>query len=209
MKKVFLILFGIIIILSSVIFVIYKNNYEEKEEVVDIFKEEDKEETKEEEKEEEVSKVTVDIKGMINTPGVYEVDSTYRVNDVIELAGGLKEGADTSKINLAKLVKDEMTIIIYSTEEVEEEYKNRVCICNCPEVTNDACIEEEESNDLININTCTEDDLMSIKGIGKAKAEAIIKYREDNGNYSTIEDIKKVSGIGDALFEKIKVYITV
>ena len=81
MKKVFLVLFGIIIILSSVIFVIYKNNYEEKEEVVDIFKEEDKEETKEEEKEEEKVKVTVDIKGMINTPGVYEVDSTYRVND--------------------------------------------------------------------------------------------------------------------------------
>ena len=207
MKKVFLVLFGIIIILGSTIFIIYKNNYEEKEEVVDIFKEEKKEETMEEEKE-EVIKVTVDIKGMINTPGVYEVDSTYRVNDVIELAGGLKEGADTSKINLAKLVKDEMTIIIYSTEEVEEEYKNRVCICNCPEVTNDACI-EEESEDLININTCTEDDLMSIKGIGKAKAEAIIKYREDNGNYSSIEDIKKVSGIGDALFEKIKVYITV
>ena len=207
MKKVFLVLFGIIIILGSTIFIIYKNNYEEKEEVVDIFKEEKKEETIEEEKE-EVIKVTVDIKGMINTPGVYEVDSTYRVNDVIELAGGLKEGADTSKINLAKLVKDEMTIIIYSTEEVEEEYKNRVCICNCPEVTNDACI-EEESEDLININTCTEDDLMSIKGIGKAKAEAIIKYREDNGNYSSIEDIKKVSGIGDALFEKIKVYITV
>ena len=207
MKKVFLVLFGIIIILGSTIFIIYKNNYEEKEEVVDIFKEEEKEETIEEEKE-EVIKVTVDIKGMVESPGVYEVDNTYRVNDVIELAGGLKEGADTSKINLAKLVKDEMTIIIYSTEEVEEEYKNRVCICNCPEVTNDACI-EEESEDLININTCTEDDLMSIKGIGKAKAEAIIKYREDNGNYNSIEDIKKVSGIGDALFEKIKVYITV
>ena len=174
---------------------------------MDIFKEEENEETIEEKKE-EIIKVTVDIKGMVENPGVYEVDSTYRVNDVIELAGGLKEGADTSKINLAKLVKDEMTIVIYSTEEVEEEYKNRVCICNCPEITNDACI-EEESEDLININTCTEDDLMSIKGIGKAKAEAIIKYREDNGNYNSIEDIKKVSGIGDALFEKIKVYITV
>ena len=73
---------------------------------------------KENNKKEETSKVVVDIKGMVTNPGVYEVDSTMRVNDVILLAGGLIEGADTSLINLAKIVTDEMTIIIYSNEEI-------------------------------------------------------------------------------------------
>ena len=111
MKKTIIILCTIIVALGGIIFILYKNNSNSKEEVVDIFKE--PEEIKEEES--NSKKVIVDIKGMINNPGVYEVDSNLRVNDVIELAGGLKEGADTSNINLAKLVSDEMTIIIYST----------------------------------------------------------------------------------------------
>ena len=115
----------------------------------------DKKEEKEESKDNiPTTKVTVDIKGMINNPGVYEVDSNSRVNDVITLAGGLKEGADTSNINLAKIVSDEMTIIIYSTEEVLEKFKQEVCICNCPYIENNACINNNDNNsNLININT--------------------------------------------------------
>lgn len=213
MKKIFLILLGIAIILIGVIFILYKNNQSKNEEVIDIFKEE-KEEIEENKKEQTqettITKVIVDIKGMINNPGVYEVDSAARVNDVITLAGGLKEGADTSLINLAKIVKDEMTIIIYSKEEIIEKFKEEVCICECPEITNDACIETtEKENKLININEATKEELMTISGIGQSKAESIIKYREENGNFNTIEDLKKVSGIGDSLFEQIKIYITV
>lgn len=214
LKKIFLILFGISIVLLGVIFVIYKNNESKTEEVIDIFKEEKEEiDIETEEKEEYLNnqKVVVDIKGMVESPGVYEVDFGSRVNDVINLAGGLIEGANTSLINLAKIVTDEMTIIIYSNDEVLERYKEEVCVCDCPLVSNDACINNSENMDkeLVNINTATKEDLMTVSGVGDTKAESIIKYREENGDFKTIEDIKNVSGIGESLFEKIKDYITV
>lgn len=220
MKKITLILFGISIILTGIIFVLYKNNESKNEEIVDIFKDEevmeDNTETFEEENTsiKENNKVVVDIKGMVASPGVYEVDSSARVNDVINLAGGLIEGSDTSMINLAKIVSDEMTIIIYSSEEVLQKYKDKICICDCPEITNDACINNDNineniSNEQVNINTATKEELMTITGIGESKADAIIKYREENGNFKSIEDIQNVSGIGEFLFESIKDYITV
>ncbi len=209
MKKLILILLGISLLLGGTIFIIYKNNKNTKEEVVDIFKEE-KEEVKEDKKEDKTTKVIVDIKGMVVNPGVYEVDSTSRVNDVISLAGGLLEGADTSKINLAKVVEDEMTIIIYSTEEVLEKFREENCVCEKCDITNDACISSTATdNQLININTADEKELQNINGVGEAKAKAIIEYREENGLFTTIEDIKNVPGIGDSLFEKIKTYITI
>ena len=209
LKKLILILLGISLLLGGTIFIIYKNNKNTKEEVVDIFKEE-KEEVKEDKKEDKTTKVIVDIKGMVVNPGVYEVDSTSRVNDVISLAGGLLEGADTSKINLAKVVEDEMTIIIYSTEEVLEKFREENCVCEKCDITNDACISSTATdNQLININTADEKELQNINGVGEAKAKSIIEYREENGLFTTIEDIKNVPGIGDSLFEKIKAYITV
>lgn len=215
MKKYILILTGISLVLSGVIFVLYRNNKESNEEVIDIFKEEKGEEKdleliKKEEKV-EVSTVTVDIKGMVNSPGVYEVENGKRVNDVINMAGGLTIDADTSNINLAKMVTDEMTIVIYSKEEVLEKYKSEVCICDCPYITNDACITETttEENNLININIASIDELMNLPGLGEAKAKSIIEYRNKNGNFTSIDSIKEVSGIGEAIFEKIKDYITV
>lgn len=205
MKKTIIILCTIIVVLGSTIFILYKNNSSSKEEVVDIFKE--PEEIEQEES--NSKKVIVDIKGMINNPGVYEVDSNLRVNDVIELAGGLKEGADTSNINLAKLVSDEMTIIIYSTEEVLEKFKQEVCICNCPYIQNDACINSNNDSNLININTAGIEELTTLTGIGDVKAEAIIKYRSEVGKFKTKEELLNVEGIGEALFEKIKDNITV
>lgn len=205
MKKTIIILCTIIVVLGGIIFILYKNNSSSKEEIVDIF-----EEPEEIEQEESNSKkVIVDIKGMINNPGVYEVDSDLRVNDVIELAGGLKEGADTSNINLAKLVSDEMTIIIYSTEEVLEKFKQEVCICNCPYIQNDACINSNNDSNLININTAGIEELTTLTGIGDVKAEAIIKYRSELGKFKTKEELLNVEGIGEALFEKIKDNITV
>lgn len=214
LKKIFLILLGISIILIGVIFILYKNNQSKNEEVIDIFKEEENTEINEEDpktNENFKDKVVVDIKGKVVSPGVYEVDSKARVNDVITIAGGLIEGADTSLINLAKIVTDEMTIIIYSKEEVLEKNKEEVCVCECPLITNDACIDSSNNiqNKLVNINTATKEELMTITGIGESKADLIIKYREENGNFKTIEDIKNVSGIGESLFEKIKDYITV
>lgn len=216
MKKIILILIGIAVVLSTVIFIIYKNNENSNEEVIDIFKEEIEEEAEvpsndEEQEDTKENKVVVDIKGMVANPGVYEVDNTFRVNDVITLAGGLTEGADTSLINLAKIVNDEMIIIVYSKEEILEKFKNEVCVCDCPKIKNDACVDVniEEENILVNINTASKEELMKVSGIGESKADAIIEYRQNSGNFSSIEDIKNVSGIGESLFEKIKDYITV
>ena len=121
LKKLFFILCGISIILGGIIYILYKNDRNSKEEIVEIFTDKEKEDILEDledtNKDSKYNKIYVDIKGMVTVPGVYEVDDTYRVNDVINLAGGLIEGADTSTINLAKIVYDEMTIIIYSNEE--------------------------------------------------------------------------------------------
>ena len=203
-------------LLGGTIFILYRNNKDSNEEVVDIFKEDGKEKEKIEEikeNSEEILTVIVDIKGNVNNPGVYEVENGKRVNDVITMAGGLTEEADTSNINLAKIVTDEMTIVIYSKEEVLEKYKNEVCICDCPYIENDACIKEETSDNissnLVNINTANIEEIMNLPGLGEAKAKSIIEYRTKNGNFTSIDKIKEVSGIGEAIFEKIKDYITV
>lgn len=167
----------------------------------------------------------VEIKGEVNNPGVYEVESDKRIIDVIDIAGGLTNNADTSLLNLSKKVIDEMNIKIYSksevlnareklTEEVEPieviKYIEKECACID---SNDACINEVESNnetenELININTASETELTKIPGIGNSKAKSIIEYRSVTP-FTTIEDIKNISGIGDSTFEKIKSYITV
>ena len=207
MKKLIYILIGVSTLLGVTIYIIYKTNNDITEEA-DIIKED--QENKKELKKESNTKVVVDIKGMITNPGVYEVEKNSRVNDVIALAGGLLEGADTSKINLAKIVEDEMTIIIYSKEEILEKYKEENCVCKSCEIINDACINNtDNTTNLININTATKEELKQIDGVGDTKAEAIIKYRNDNGPFKDIEEIKKVSGIGETLFEQIKIYITI
>ena len=207
MKKLIYILIGVSALLGATIYIIYKTNNDITEEA-DIIKED--QENKKEPKKESNTKVVVDIKGMITNPGVYEVEKNSRVNDVIALAGGLLEGADTSKINLAKIVEDEMTIIIYSIEEILEKYKVENCVCIPCEIINDACINNtDNTTNLININTATKEELKQIDGVGDTKAEAIIKYRNDNGPFKDIEEIKKVSGIGETLFEQIKIYITI
>lgn len=161
-------------------------------------------------------KVFVEIKGAVASPGVYEVDSNSRIIDVVNAAGGLTENANTRYINLSKKVKDEMDIIIYTNEEIDAAKESNIVIiekeCVCPEVKNDACIESNTTNTnqngLISINTASLDELLTLPGIGEAKAKSIILYREEN-EFNTIEDIMNVKGIGQALFDTIKEYITI
>lgn len=160
----------------------------------------------------------VDIKGEVNIPGIYSLPSSARVIDVIEKAGGLTSNANTTVLNLSKKISDEMVIIVYSNDQVKEfaktkEQEERVqqsCIqVNETSLKNDACISNSSSTSTkISINTAAKELLQSLPGIGESKANDIIAYREQNGQFSTIEDIKNVSGIGDSLFAKIKDYIT-
>ena len=157
-------------------------------------------------------KCTIDIKGAIKKPGVYTSECNKNVNDIINLAGGLNTNADTSTINLAKQVKDEMVIIVYTKEEITKKINSQIeNECQCPDVKNEVCVIPDETvinNKLININTATIDELKQIPGIGDAKAKAIIEYRNSIGTFKNVSDIKNVSGIGENLYEQIKVYLT-
>ncbi|MBR5370071.1 MAG: helix-hairpin-helix domain-containing protein [Bacilli bacterium] len=205
----------IFIILGSVVgFLIYKNKDKFKSKKEDIVVE--KKLVKK--KDSFVEKIQVDIKGEINYPGIYKVDSNLRVMDVIKLAGDLTENADTSVINLSKKVSDEMVIIIYSkeevldfkkTKEIEKQVEERCVQKDENSLVNDACIECSTSNGKVNINTASIDELKNLSGIGEKKAKDIVSYREKNGNFNYIEDIMKVAGIGEANFAQIKEDITV
>ena len=163
--------------------------------------------------------IKVDIKGEINAAGVYELENGSRVNDLIEKAGGITKNGDTSIINLSKKLEDEMVVIIYSKDEVQSLKEKKTITEACPKI-NDACpekepeiLEEKNINEnvdtKISINNATEKELETLNGIGSSKAKAIIKYRNENGDFKSIEDIKKVNGIGDSAFEKIKDQITI
>lgn len=167
---------------------------------------------------EETSKVFVDIKGEVNKPGMYMIESGKRVYDVIILAGGLSKNASTRSINLSKTVTDEMVIIVHSKNEIdnwlEVKEKQIEIACNCNEesydVKNDGCIDNQSSNNstLVSINTATIETLLTLPGIGEAKAKNIINYRNEIGTFTAIEDILNVSGIGESIFAQIKDYIT-
>ncbi len=138
--------------------------------------------------------IYVDIKGEVINPNVYKVKKGLRVIDVINLAGGLTEESDTSNINLSKIVTDEMVIVIKSK--------------NNEEVYIDSDVDINNNNQLIDINTCTINELLTLPGIGESKANNIIEYRKKN-KFNTINDIMNVSGISESLFNKIKEYIKV
>lgn len=141
--------------------------------------------------------IHVDLKGEVNKPGVYEVEEGAIVNDLIIMADGFTKNAYQDNINLSKKLTDEMVILVN---------KKGSQITN--QITNSASIKTPENN-LININTASITELMKLTGIGKSKAESIIKYREENGNFKTPSDITKVSGIGKNTYEKFKEHITI
>lgn len=138
-----------------------------------------------------IKKYIVDVKGAVKFPGTYELEEGKRVIDVINLAGGVLENADLLSINLSKKISDEMLIIIPEINIISEEN----------------FINDFNNDGKISINYGTLENLMSLNGIGEIKAKAIIDYRNNNGMFKTIEDIKNVSGIGNSTFEKIKDYI--
>lgn len=243
--------------------------------------------------EEIIKSFKVEIKGSVKKPAVYEVNDENNINDLISMAGGLKNDAYTNNLNLSRKLYSEEVIYIFSKNEykkftdgisktinevINEEVivkdneevkvtsketdniiiyeKPMEVICKCPDIDISKCtqngaseividkpkeedtnenvkiieseklpevyISEEEDNDLsnedkqekdnkglVNINTASKDEFMTLDGIGEAKANKIIEYRETNGLFESIEDIKNVSGIGDKMYEAIKEHITV
>lgn len=212
-KKRMILIVGIILLLC----VSYYLNQPKEESIVPLLE-------RQEEQIEPVKSICIDIKGAVKNPGIYHFEEGDRVQDAITKSGGLLESADISTINLSRSLKDEMVIIVYTKEEIQAFLKEEQKIgtvdqtCVCPKIENDACIKEAITNyespneskkeKMVSLNHGTIHDFQSLPGIGASKAQAIVSYREEHGNFMSIEDIKKVSGIGEATFEKIKQYLT-
>lgn len=141
----------------------------------------------------------VDIKGAVLKPGIYQVDETMRIYDVIQLAGGVTDNAETSSLNFSQHLEDQMMIYIPTTEEGD----HRQIVVQSPEEAS------ESANGLIDINTAEVAELTQLTGIGHKKAELIIQYRDENGLFTAVEDLMNVSGIGLKTFEGLQDKITI
>lgn len=141
----------------------------------------------------EKNKIVAEIKGEVIKPDVYTLNEGSIIKDLIEIAGGLTAEADISNINRAKELSNHELIIIKNINDKisQDESKN--------EGQN---IEDDDGK--ININTADISKLKEIPGIGDIKANSIIMYRESNGNFKSIEELKNIEGIGEKTFEKIK-----
>ena len=190
--------------ITAVLFFLY-SNFDKEDELTEMNEEtlamvEDAETNRDEKDEakadEKIMVMMADIKGAVVNPGVYKINEGGRVVDLIELAGGLAEDADAAAINFALYVQDEMAIYVPRIGE----NVNAVLPVQ---------VGETAGNGTVNLNSAQSSELQTLPGIGAAKAEAIIEYRETNGPYKSIEDLKEISGIGDKTFEKLKDLISV
>lgn len=136
--------------------------------------------------------ICVYVCGQVQTPGVYTLNSTARMNDAIELAGGFTKDADTTFINLAEFVADGQKIYVPSIGEMMTEIAT-----------------EEEQAGLVDINQAELNDFMTLPGIGEAKAKLIIEYRTEHGLFHSVEDLMMIPGIKEGVFNKIREYIKV
>ncbi len=138
----------------------------------------------------------VHICGEVVFPGVYQLSKGSRVFEAVEKAGGFTQQASPEYLNMAQQIEDGMKIVVLSMEEA-----------NAAE--DQALKQTGQKGSKINLNTAPKEELMTLRGIGEARAEDIIKYRDSHGAFKKIEDIMNVSGIKDAAFQKIKDDITI
>lgn len=217
-KMIVLIILTIVFFLLSVFslsLLIYQNSNKDDDISVNYDDELDSDE------DEKAKGFKVEIKGEVINPGVYEVTHDNIIMDLIDLAGGLTENAYIDNINLSKKLDEEMVIIVYNKNKIDNKnnsFQNK-------KVYIDESVQKKESvitpnntqntesssvdNGLININTASKEELMKLSGIGESKALKIIEYRSANGNFKAIEDIMKVNGIGKSTYEKFKDKITI
>ena len=157
-------------------------------------------------KEEKINRIIVHITGEVRKKGVVELEEGNRIIDAINKAGGATEKADLESVNLATKVEDGMQIRIPSKEEkitLKDEIKSQNSEKNTKEINNKELIEK------IDINTATKKEFEKLPGIGDEMASRIIEYRNKNGKFSKISDLKNIKGIGDSKFNNIKEYIMV
>ena len=149
--------------------------------------------------EEIITELVVHVGGEVVEEGVYTLPTGSRIYQAIEAAGGMREEAASSYLNQAEFLSDGQSIIVPSKDEVEQ---GALASPMSPAGST-------AQDGKVNINTATKEELMRLTGIGESKAVSILSYRETNGKFQTIEELKNISGIGDATFEKLREQITV
>lgn len=128
--------------------------------------------------------IYVYVCGAVVREGVYKMPSGSRIYEAVEMAGGFREDAATSEVNQAEVLQDASRVYIPTFAEIISA--------------------NEEKDGKINLNAATKEELMTLPGVGEAKADSIIQYRNENGGFKSIEEIMNISGIKEGLFEKIK-----
>ena len=157
-------------------------------------------EVKKEEKEEspEQDLITVDVKGAVKSPGIYDLPVGSRVHDAVQKAGGLTDEADSKSLNLAQKISDEA--LVYVPTKGEEAASQQATSGTSPLTSKDK---------KVNLNKASLEELKQVKGLGGKRAQDIIDHREANGKFKSVDELKKVSGIGAKTIEKLKDYVTV
>jgi len=138
--------------------------------------------------------VVVAVSGRVRRPGLVRLPAGARVADAIEAAGGVLPGTDLSMVNLARKVTDGELIVVGLTPQ--------------PGASNSPA-EETGAGGLVNLNTATETQLQTLPGVGPVLAERIVAYREQHGGFTTVADLRKVTGIGDVRYNELKDRVTV
>lgn len=142
--------------------------------------------------------ITVDVKGAVKSPGIYDLPVGSRVNDAVQKAGGLTEQADSKSLNLAQKVSDEA--LVYVPTKGEEAVSQQ---------TGSGTASSTSKEKKVNLNKASLEELKQVKGLGGKRAQDIIDHREANGKFKSVDELKKVSGIGGKTIEKLKDYVTV
>lgn len=214
-NKILLIVIVAIVAIISYYFIFdrkeeWLNNQEQNLEIKEEIKTNDQIENNSNEQQlEKNENIIVHVSGAVNKEGIVELKNNSRIIDAIDKAGGLKDEADITNINLAYIIEDGMKIHIPSKEEKESTI---IVESNIDSGTVEQSNEIKSNNNKklkININTATKTDLETLPGIGESTALKIIEYRKKKGKFKLIEDIKQVNGIGENKFNKIKELITV
>ena len=214
-NKILLIVIVAIVAIISYYFIFdrkeeWLNNQEQNLEIKEEIKTNDQIENNSNEQQlEKNENIIVHVSGAVNKEGIVELKNNSRIIDAIDKAGGLKDEADITNINLAYIIEDGMKIHIPSKKEKESTI---IVESNIDSGTVEQSNEIKSNNNKklkININTATKTDLETLPGIGESTALKIIEYRKEKGKFKLIEDIKQVNGIGENKFNKIKELITV
>ena len=134
--------------------------------------------------------ITVDVKGAVKSPGIYDLPVGSRINDAVQKAGGLIDNADSKSINLAQKISDEALVYVPTKEEAanQESYSNAT---------------GNKESKKVNLNKASLEELKQVKGLGAKRAQDIIDHRESNGKFKSVDELKKVSGIGAKTIEKL------